>query len=95
MSICGHNADTTPAVKKVTKVYHTVVQFLKNNLIQLYSLVYLHIHTYRQSNYVLRHRAYRGNIYYCGELDNETNTTRWLWKNNRMGGHVENIAPTQ
>lgn len=52
-------------------VYFTV-QFSKNNPIQLYNLVCLHIQICHQSNYILRHRAYRGNIYYCRELDTET-----------------------
>lgn len=93
MYICGHNADTTSAVKKVTKVYHTVVQFLKNNLIQFYSLVCLHIHTCHRSDYILRHRAYRENIYYCRELDNEARISPGGF--GKITEWVENTTATQ
>lgn len=65
--------------------------FSKNNLIQLYNLVHLHIRTCHQSDYILRHRAYRGNIYYCRKLDTAARISRgWLQTKNTMGAYEEN-----
>lgn len=72
MSIHGHNSDPIPANGEIMRVNYITMyispMFLKNILFY-YTIWHVFIFMLVTEDYILGHRACRGNIYYCRELD--------------------------
>ena len=72
MSIHGHNSDPIPANGEIMSVNYITMyispMFLKNILFY-YTIWHVFIFMLVTEDYILGHRACRGNIYYCRELD--------------------------